>query len=167
MDVHIENLLIDSNIPKPDELPRNNIELPEAYWDNKLSPEEIFHELASQASGSLTGLRSAIEEEYHQTVDQCIILGKTDQLIDHLFEWSKTIAAKREGRSKQQATANSSFNMFGSIASGSTAANKAKEDEIAKVVEPNLLRFFAHLVVSLRNLGLVVDEKQGEWFLGQ
>ncbi|OTF77521.1 nuclear pore complex protein Nup107-like protein, partial [Euroglyphus maynei] len=33
LDVHLENLLIDTNISKPDMQPRSNIELPDSYWD--------------------------------------------------------------------------------------------------------------------------------------
>lgn len=161
LDVHLENLLIDSNIPKPDRLPRNIIELPDAYWDNKLSAEDIFRELSSQASGRLSGFSTAIEEEYHQTVEQCLILGQIDQLIDHLYEWSKTIATNRESRSKTVVDSNLSNSTLSLFGGSSVTANKTKEEEMAKVVEPNLLRFFAHLVISMRNLGLIVDEKQG------
>lgn len=161
MDVHIENLLIDSNIPKPDHQPRNNTELPDAYWDNKLSPEEIFHELSTQTGVNLTGYQTQLEENYHQEVQRCIILGKINELIDHMYEWSKTIQANRESRSKQFGKDQSNIGLF---TSGLQSVNKAKDEEMSKIIEPNLLRFFAHMVVSLRNLQLILDQKQGLHF---
>ncbi|KAI2807220.1 hypothetical protein BLOT_009182 [Blomia tropicalis] len=159
LDVHIENLLIDSNIPKPDHQPRNNTELPDAYWDNKLSPEEIFHELSTQTGVNLTGYQTQLEENYHQEVQRCIILGKINELIDHMYEWSKTIQANRESRSKQFGKDQSNIGLF---TSGLQSVNKAKDEEMSKIIEPNLLRFFAHMVVSLRNLQLILDQKQVE-----
>lgn len=113
------------------------MELPEAYWDNRLAPVEIFQELETQGAGSGVPL----EEEYHQTIVQLIVLGKIDELVDRLFEWAKTIQTRREQRSNL----NPRLSEFAS----------SLEEEEAKVVEPNLLRLFAHLGIVLNHLELV------------
>lgn len=202
LDVHLEELLGEATIPKPDQQPRTTVQLPDAYWDYKLSAEEIFREVNCSTTASAGGISNSFsgvekagtggggafslqieEEEYHQKVEQLIILGQVEQLVDRLYEWSKTIAGRREARARgklleqqQQQSVNASFSLFGGgdglKKKPILAANRAKEEEeeeLAKVVEPNLLRFFAHLVLALRNFELIADEKQGklvaEYFL--
>ena len=196
LDVHLEELLGEATIPKPDQQPRTTVQLPDAYWDYKLSAEEIFREVncsTTSAGGGISNSSSGVEkagtggggafslqieeEEYHQKVEQLIILGQVETLVDRLYEWSKTIAGRREARARgvlleqqqqQQQSVNASFSLFGGgdgLKKPVLASNRAKEEEeLAKVVEPNLLRFFAHLVLALRNFELIADEKQGKWW---
>lgn len=140
-DVHLENVLSCSSIAKPDLLPRSNIELPESYWNNKLSPEEIFKELGVQTfSNSLvhSNFDSRIGENYHQVIQKYLILDNLDLLVDHVYEWTKGIQNSREKYFKS-----------------SPESKSDDEQEWFNIVEPNLLRFFAHLMIVLRSLDLI------------
>ena len=110
-------------VVKPEAKPRFRVDLPDAYWDNKLSAEEIFREIESRASG-----HAMPEERCHQSVQKLVVLQDIEALIDLVYECAKAIAdsrlTKRETKAENQ------------------------------VVEPQLLRFFAHLVLALRCVSL-------------
>lgn len=148
LDVHLENFLAESNVAKPDLQSRVNIELPDAYWDNKLSSEEIFNEMETQLGSMGNLFTTPIEEQYHQIISKCIVLSKIDELIDHLYEWSKTIQTNREQRSKMNADPKAIKIKY----------EFGEEETLSKTVEPNLLRFFAHLVIGLQHMDLVDDK---------
>ncbi|KAF7492808.1 Nuclear pore complex protein [Sarcoptes scabiei] len=150
LDVYLENMLIETSIPKPDMLPRSNIELPDLYWDNRLSPEEIFREIETQFNLQTSNFISKLEEDCYRCIVKCIILSNIDFLINNLFEWSKTIQANREGRHKQT-------NVF--LKNLTKVEETEDNDVLVKVVEPNLLRLFAHIVICLENLNLTNIEK--------
>lgn len=144
-------MLLESNIAKPDLQSRINIDLPDGYWDNKLSPTEIFEELDTQMSAVGGNIfNTQIEERYHHIIAKCIILSQIDLLIDYLFEWSNTIQTNRKQRSFLQSEQKANNLKFACL----------EEESISKTVEPNLLRFFAHLVIGLQNLNLVDDKHQ-------
>lgn len=135
--------------------PRINIELPEQYWDNRLTPEEIFRELETQTNLQ-SSFMSKFEEECYRVIVKCIILSQIDLLIDSLYEWSKTIQTNREARTKPD------------IGQQSFAYNKLKDDEeylLAKIVEPNLLRLFAHIAICLNELNLLIKERHNNLFI--
>ena len=151
LDVHFENLLIDTNISKPDMQPRSNIELPDSYWDNRLTPEEIFRELETQFSLQTSSFITRLEEECYRAVVKDVIMANIDSLVDHLYEWSKTIQTNRESRTKMIADqiSRSSWNKLRDM----------EEELMVKIIEPNLLRLFAHIVICLKELNLINVER--------
>ncbi len=104
------------------------MDLPDAYWDNKLTTNEIFREIESHGS-----ISSVIEETYHQSIQKFIILGDIEGLIEHLYEWSKFINELRQRKK-------------GEIPNNKLMIN----DSQSQVIEPQLLRFFAYMVLVLR-----------------
>nr|XP_027200946.1 nuclear pore complex protein Nup107-like [Dermatophagoides pteronyssinus] len=151
LDVHLENLLIDTNISKPDMQPRSNIELPDSYWDNRLTPDEIFRELETQFNLQTSSFITRLEEECYRAIVKDIILSNIDSLVDHLYEWSKTIQTNRESRTKMIADqiSRSSWNKLRDM----------EEELMVKIIEPNLLRLFAHIVICLKELNLINIER--------
>lgn len=136
--------------------PRINIELPDQYWDNRLTPEEIFHELETQTNLQTLSFISKFEEECYRVIVKCIILSKIDLLIDNLYEWSKTIQTNREARTKS------------AIDQQMFSYNKLKDNEeylLAKIVEPNLLRLFAHVAICLNELNLLSMERHSNLYI--
>ncbi len=107
--------------------PRYKVDLPDAYWDNKLTTNEIFREIESHGS-----ISSVIEETYHQSIQKFIILGDIEGLIEHLYEWSKFINELRQRKK------------------GEIPNNKLINDSQSQFIEPQLLRFFAYMVLTLR-----------------
>ncbi len=103
------------------------MDLPDAYWDNKLTTNEIFREIESHGS-----ISSVIEETYHQSIQKFIILGDIEGLIEHLYEWSKFINELRQRKK------------------GEIPNNKLINDSQSQFIEPQLLRFFAYMVLTLR-----------------
>ena len=121
LDVHIEYELRHSLVVRPEAKPRYTVDLPDAYWDNKLTANEIFREIESHGT-----ISSVAEENYHQNIEKFIILGDIESLVNYIYECSKLISDIRQTK------------------------NENKSDKRAQVVEPQLLRFFAHIVLALR-----------------
>ena len=125
LDVHIEHELRETLVVNPESKPRYRVDLPDVYWDNKLNANEIFREIESQGSVS-----SLVEESYHQTVQKFVILGEIESLIEYIYEISKVINDLRRTKKLQK--------------------SEDKSEQKEQVVEPQMLRFFAHLVLTLR-----------------
>lgn len=164
LDVHLETLLAETNIPKPDLRSRSNIELSDSYWDNRLSPEEIFRELETQIGGGLSGgFATSVEEQQHQVMVKSVILAQIGPLVDHLYEWAKAIQTSRERRTKQshQCEELPNRSLFLSSKSSTSSWSVSEEESVrAKIIEPNQLRQFAHLVICLRQLHLLDPSDQ-------
>lgn len=148
LDVHIENILVESNVSRPDLTPRSNIDLAEAYWNSKLSVDDIFNELESIGTSVLTeGFHCRTEEKYHRIIQKLLMLGQIDKLLLQVYDWAKAIQDRRETRSKKDKVS------LHKLCPEDT-------DEVVNVVEPNLLRFFAHLMMLLNHLELVPIEHE-------
>ena len=112
-------------VVRPEAKPRFRVDLQDEYWDNKLTANEIFREIESHGT-----ISSVAEDSYHQIVQKFTILDQTDELIDRIYEWSKRINDLRQTKSEDRIA--------------------LKSEQKAQVVEPQLLRFFAHIVLALR-----------------
>lgn len=131
LDVHIEYELRETICVKPEAKPRYVTELPDSYWDGKLSADQIFREI--EAKGSDSGL---IEEIYHQTIQKYVILNEVGLLIDQMYEWSKLIVDLRQQKKEERQTQSGPLNVY--------------PDTQTQTVGPQMLRFFAHMVLFLR-----------------
>ena len=121
LDVHIEYELRHSLVVRPEAKPRYRVDLPDDYWNNKLTANEIFREIESHGT-----ISSVAEETYHQNIQKFVLLADIESLIDYMYECSKLIADMNQTK------------------------NENNFHKKAQVVEPQLLRFFAHIVLALR-----------------
>ncbi|XP_054153738.1 nuclear pore complex protein Nup107-like [Oppia nitens] len=134
LDVHIESELKNTLSVRPEAKPRFTIDLPDLYWDNQLNSNQIFREMETHGS-----LSSLVEETYHQNIQKFIILCDIDGLIDYMYECSKFVADMRPTKVETR------------------SGRKSEKKEL--IVNPQLLRFFAHLVLTLRYLNVKTNRE--------
>ncbi|CAG2104167.1 unnamed protein product [Medioppia subpectinata] len=114
LDVHIEFELRETAVSRPEAKPRFNVDLPDVYWDNKLTAGDVFREIESRGTVS-----AVVEESYHQNIQKFVILGDVDSLVNYVYDCAKAVTDKKS---------------------------------LSDTTFAHLLRFFAHLVLSLRQL---------------
>lgn len=99
LDVLVEHELRQTLVANPEAKPRFRVDLPDTYWDNKLTAADIFREIESRTSESVSP-----EEYFHQSVQKFIILGDIEGLIDFAYDNARALTEAKSERRAEEAS---------------------------------------------------------------
>lgn len=90
--MHVEHELRRTLVVNPEAKPRFKVDLPDSYWDTKLTAKDIFREMEARTSSSALS-----EDNLHHVVQKLVILDETSSLVDYIYECSQALSqTKRE-----------------------------------------------------------------------
>lgn len=121
---------------------RTSTELPSEYWSNNKTPFEIYREI----EGLLSDHEWGTQEKHYFIVQKFLILNDIDTLLESMIDLL--------GSEEEISLAKKSF-----IQSFSTTIVKEELD-----ARHQMLRFFAHIVLFLRSVGLIDNDIRKNYF---